>query len=63
MSATEAEKEKAGSSSTSQEGRTESGGGEGDSMGSTGSSFRKSFLFFEDDVLKASCPGSSGCWS
>jgi hypothetical protein len=30
-------------------------------MESTGSSFRKSFLFFEDDVLKASCPGSSGC--
>jgi hypothetical protein len=57
-----AEKERAGSSSTSHEGRTESG--EGESMESWSlSTGRESFLFFEDDVLKASCPGSSGSGS
>lgn len=57
-----AEKERAGSSSTSHEGRTESG--EGESMESRSlSTGRESFLFFEDDVLKASCPGSSGSGS
>lgn len=58
--ATEAEKERAGSSSTSQEGRTESGDGDDDSIESRGASLRKIFLFFEDDVLKASCRGQLG---
>ena len=54
-----AEKERAGSSSTSQEGRTESGEGDGESIESS-RSLRESFLFFEEDVVKASCLCSSG---
>jgi hypothetical protein len=54
-----AEKEKAGSSSASHEGRAVSGDGES-VVGSSWFKGRVSFLFFEEDVLKASCLGSSG---
>lgn len=55
-----AEKESAGSSSGSHEGRAVSGEGESGDSGSWFWSGRASFLFFEEDVLKVSCPGSSG---
>lgn len=56
-----AEKENAGLSSGSHEGKAVSGEGE---LGTSGSfdegRGRASLRFFEEDVLKASCPGSSG---
>jgi hypothetical protein len=54
-----AEKERARSSSGSQDGRTVSG----DELSAESCSwvvFRESFRFFEDDVVKVSCLGSSG---
>ena len=65
-----AEKERAESSSGSLEGRT--GSGEGELVGGKSSRIRSrllvdggggrraTFLFFEEDVLAVSCPGSSG---
>lgn len=54
-----AEKERAASSSGSHEGMAVSGDGE---VGTSRSIVkgRASFLFFEEDVLIVSCPGSSG---
>ena len=52
-------KDRAGSSSGSQEGRTESGE-EGSVSCWSGFACREEiFLFFEEDVVKVSCPGSS----
>lgn len=59
-SATEpAVKEKAASSLGSHEGRTESGEGESSGSCSWGRGREEIFLFFKEDVLTASCPGSS----
>ena len=57
------EKERAGSSSGSHEGRIESG--EGEELAGSDSCLvegggRASLLFFEEDVLTVSCVGSSG---
>lgn len=53
-----AEKERAASSSGSHEGMAVSGDGEWASRSIVKG--RASFLFFEEDVLIVSCPGSSG---
>lgn len=53
-----AEKERAASSSGSHEGMAVSGDGEWASRSIVKG--RASFLFFEEDVLTVSCPGSSG---
>lgn len=57
-----AEKEKAGSSFGSHDGRTVSAGEEVLVLGTWSSQdwLRESFLFFEEDVVKASCLCSSG---
>lgn len=54
-----AEKERAWSSSGSHEGRAVSGDGELKGSRSLAAGGRASFLFFEEDVLTVSCPGSS----
>lgn len=55
-----AEKEKAGSSFGSHDGRTVSAGEEVSGTSSSRDWLRESFLFFEEDVVKASCLCSSG---
>jgi len=68
LDATEKENEARSSSSfDSQEGRIMSAGatwGEGDRSESlSGTKFRETFLFFKEDVMTMSCPGSSGTTS